>query len=567
MAFYSYDTKDINNLENQIQKIDPDTGEIKPLFGEITIYRRLARDCASSQLDWYFWHDVQLPIPSGDKSSIQIDFILICKYGMIFIEVKGGRLNIIDRGQYVFTDYSSPLKESPFKQVERYKNSVVNKHLIDSSVFVATACAFPMAEVSLTNSYQDFDKTYKLWSKSDQDDDNKSIADFLVSVIKKDRAKIINLSFLDLTPAQLYSLVEKFSPTIKPNSYALPSITEIQEKLNVDSVDLIESLEDNERLVIEGAPGTGKTTIAKAFIMRNRSFKGLYLCWTYLLGSEMNRVLKTNNLSSQCDVSTYLGFMEKISNGSITAGDLNHLDREVIKDKFIAIIDSYRSECRDYDYLILDETQDTIDKGIDLFIDKMASIGSGLTQGRYLILFDSLQGYNHEGREISSKMAEVFSTAAKYKLTERKRYKNHEIVRLADFTREMNDFSLDGIADIVKNNCFNSVTVERINCTNMKGATIMLFNALEKAKNSKESIVLHSANLNKDFTRLFALKAKEITNKNYPLSEELGYTTIGRFKGLEKQEVYLFVDRKITQYEFYLGITRAIANLKIYICI
>ena len=50
-------------------------------------------------------------------------------------------------------------------------------------------------------------------------------------------------------------------------------------------------------------------------------------------------------------------------------------------------------------------------------------------------------------------------------------------------------------------------------------------------------------------------------------SNKLRYTSILKFKGLEKENVFLIVNKpsEINRYELYVGITRAITNLEIII--
>ena len=39
-------------------------------------YKRIKEDCEKSDLHWYVWYDLNLPIPYRNKSELQIDFLL-----------------------------------------------------------------------------------------------------------------------------------------------------------------------------------------------------------------------------------------------------------------------------------------------------------------------------------------------------------------------------------------------------------------------------------------------------------------------------------------------------------
>ncbi|HMN26443.1 MAG TPA: nuclease-related domain-containing protein [Ignavibacteriaceae bacterium] len=78
----------IDALETIIVKDDG-----SPLHGEIYIYRKLWEDLDKSKINWEIWHDLKLPEHSDNynyykKTSAQIDFLLLSKYGIIVIEVK-----------------------------------------------------------------------------------------------------------------------------------------------------------------------------------------------------------------------------------------------------------------------------------------------------------------------------------------------------------------------------------------------------------------------------------------------------------------------------------------------
>lgn len=80
MPVVSHDYKQIDQLESII--IHPDG---TPLRGEIDMYRRIYSDCDASEYTWHFWHDLRLPIPTGNQSEVQIDFSLFVKRELLWL--------------------------------------------------------------------------------------------------------------------------------------------------------------------------------------------------------------------------------------------------------------------------------------------------------------------------------------------------------------------------------------------------------------------------------------------------------------------------------------------------
>ena len=116
MAIISHDYKDLDMLETIIVKNDG-----APLHGEIDMYRRIYYDCQKSDLLWHFWHDLRLPISINSQSEIQIDFLLTCAYGILIVEVKGGKVGIDDGKFYFSRNGGNYMDRSPFAQADDYK--------------------------------------------------------------------------------------------------------------------------------------------------------------------------------------------------------------------------------------------------------------------------------------------------------------------------------------------------------------------------------------------------------------------------------------------------------------
>ena len=99
----------------------------------------------SENESWFLKHNYNLSTHPASKGKVegQIDFILINKYGVLIIEVKGGGLRVDEFDQY----YSYKLNgeqyktQNPFNQAKEYTHTL--KELIDEGVFIYRAVVLP----------------------------------------------------------------------------------------------------------------------------------------------------------------------------------------------------------------------------------------------------------------------------------------------------------------------------------------------------------------------------------------------------------------------------------------
>ena len=115
-----------------------------PLYGEIWIYQQFIKINNLNLLPdekWYLKHDYNLSTHPWSKGKVegQVDFILLSKYGLLVIEVKGGGLSV-DQDDRYFSSNSSGEKyetQNPFTQSKEYTHTL--KELIDENIFVYRA--------------------------------------------------------------------------------------------------------------------------------------------------------------------------------------------------------------------------------------------------------------------------------------------------------------------------------------------------------------------------------------------------------------------------------------------
>lgn len=321
------------------------------------------------------------------KTMSEVDFVYISENGILCIEVKGGQVHS-EGSQWKSTDkkgadhnINHPFFQSHgcMKALRTYLGKVYGENSVEYSFRMGYCVVFPECICNSTGMGVVRELQF------DARNEISGFSQFLQSAIQynvdevysKQQRREISLSEDD---------VERLTKLIEADFGAVPSMklqidTACNELLSLtdEQKELVDNMAENQRLLIQGAAGTGKSLMAIQKSNRSIASKKslLYLCFNRNMATfARKQMLKGDSVY----VATYNAMVAKYT-GVKTA--------EMSVDEATSLFLSKAENIGEYDVLVVDEAQDLLRESVVTVLDKL--IRGGIKNGEWAVFTDPNQ--------------------------------------------------------------------------------------------------------------------------------------------------------------------------------
>ena len=363
-----------------------------------------------------------LPLKDHIKNSFgEIDFVVICEKGIICLEVKGGGVERTD-GKWGFTNrfgQTSWKNEGPYTQAQGNMKSLrqyLDKYLKagDEILDCRWACCvltpdcviktdndteiIPEITFNVNMKEQDlpalFERSFRYWRETKHYGGEGTLK-------AKSRERLATFLRGD------FNFVPPLSVILNRSEEQLLSMTEEQ-------LDIIMHMCVNDRMMVEGAAGTGKTLLAAEQCRRSAATgeKVLYLCFNRVIAAFVREMFEQENRSGDIDVFTFHEFLLKACNiKDVPEDETDVFFKDTLPNLFLD--EEYSGER--YDRIVLDEGQDLMNMTAYLCINEF--LKDGWEVGKWTVYYDPNQNIFGDGSEFREVWQTLKTSSFIYPLT------------------------------------------------------------------------------------------------------------------------------------------------------
>ena len=349
--------------------------------------------------DWIVLHSLGLS-RRGRKPYGEIDFVaLVPGYGVLCLEVKGGRI-ACKNGRWETTnaaDQTGAMNRSPFLQAREgmfaLRDSVLNRAPPGFPTGLVYGYAVVMPDVTFAEQSPEWEP----WQVIDREALKRPIASALLRLAAEQRKLHPNAPPKEPSSSTLRILQQLLRPDFE---LVVTRGTQIKDteaqlhRLTEEQFDRLDMLADNERCLIEGPAGTGKTMLALEYARRSAAAgkRTLFICYNRLLGDWLDRQAAESVRTQNFTAGRYFKLLRDVIMRSAIAGDFRVQEERgqtaELYENTYPIYGALAVEERGepYEVLVMDEAQDLIRPGVLEVLNVW--LKGGLASGRWAIFGD-----------------------------------------------------------------------------------------------------------------------------------------------------------------------------------
>lgn len=474
-------------------------------------------------------------------SEHECDFVVFNpKLGVVFIESKAGKFRYED-GRWLYNN-GEPMKHGgPYKQAAMNKRHLIDKLREHHYDYILKDCKFQHAVWFPTVKSEDI-----RWGTLPPETEQKITLTYedLENPLKK-ITDILNLDVesgiqTKLTESETHLLLRFFDPSCQvfPSEFIEDDIREIKfNRLLNEQKNVLNFLEEQKSVLVNGAAGTGKTLIAveRAIRFANQGQKVLFLCYNKYLKEELKKK-NENPLIDFYNIDSYVVNL---------VGEINYNKANFMLDK--------APELFPYEHVIIDEGQDFGSESMEEsdLLQTIYNIIELKETGTFYFFYDKLQLV--QGAKLPKFMNDFDSKITLYKNC-------RNTINIANASLRL----INERSPKMKDGCVPGPSV-RVLFIDNKDETISKINTVIEESEKKDIVILTVGTEEKSCLR------ENCTEKDGHLiyKNKYWFTTARKFKGLEAHEVILIdVDNNTFATEkssllYYVATSRARTKLTI----